>query len=101
MAEFHCTHLPPNLPEPPIAATGCETCIESGRRDWVHLRYCFACGRIGCCNDSPGKHATAHFHATSHPVVRSFEPGEDWFWCYVDDDGFFIDGALPAASYTD
>jgi uncharacterized UBP type Zn finger protein len=51
----------------------------------VHLRLCLACGHVGCCDSSPNRHATKHFHATRHPIVRSFEPGEDWRWCYVDE----------------
>jgi uncharacterized UBP type Zn finger protein len=62
---------------------GCEECLATGSR-WVHLRVCMSCGHVGCCDSSPGKHATHHFHATEHPVVRSYEPGEDWGWCYVD-----------------
>jgi uncharacterized UBP type Zn finger protein len=53
---------------------------------WVHLRMCLACGHVGCCDSSKNKHATGHFHATRHPVMRSFERGEDWAWCYVDED---------------
>jgi uncharacterized UBP type Zn finger protein len=52
---------------------------------WVHLRLCLECGHVGCCDSSPNRHATAHFHSTAHPVIRSFEPGEDWIFCYVDD----------------
>ena len=52
---------------------------------WVHLRMCQRCGHIGCCDNSPGKHATAHHAATNHPLIRSAEPGEDWSWCYVDE----------------
>ena len=62
---------------------GCEECLKSGGR-WVHLRMCLTCGHIGCCDSSPNKHATKHFHQTSHPIMRSFQPGEDWGWCYVD-----------------
>lgn len=62
----------------------CEDCIEIGGQ-WVHLRTCQECGRTGCCDNSPNKHATAHYHATDHPVIRSAEPGEDWFWCYPDE----------------
>ena len=51
---------------------------------WVHLRLCLECGHVGCCDQSRGKHATKHFHRTSHAIMRSFEPGEDWGWCYVD-----------------
>lgn len=59
----------------------CEQCIAEGHR-WVSLRKCLECGRVGCCDSSPGRHASAHFHATAHPVVQSAEPGEDWRWCY-------------------
>ena len=51
---------------------------------WVHLRLCLTCGHVGCCDSSPGRHATRHAHHTAHPVVASFEPGERWAWCYVD-----------------
>lgn len=63
---------------------GCEECLQTGD-EWVHLRLCLACGHVGCCDNSPNKHASAHFRATRHPVMRSFEPGEDWGWCYVDE----------------
>ena len=61
----------------------CEDCIKTGDR-WVHLRLCLTCGHIGCCDSSKNKHATKHFHATHHPVMRSIEPGETWGWCFVD-----------------
>ncbi len=63
---------------------GCVECLEAGTR-WVHLRECLVCGHVGCCDSSVGKHATKHFHATKHPVMRSIEPGERWGWCYVDE----------------
>jgi uncharacterized UBP type Zn finger protein len=63
---------------------GCVECLRSGGR-WVHLRECLTCGHVGCCDSSPNKHATAHFHATKHPIVTSAEPGETWAWCYVDE----------------
>jgi len=63
---------------------GCEECLKTGGR-WLHLRECLSCGHIGCCDSSPGKHATAHFHATSHPIMTSAEPGESWTWCYLDE----------------
>lgn len=66
---------------------GCEECLKAGS-PWVHLRLCLTCGHVGCCDSSPNKHATKHFHATSHPVVRSLEPGESWGWCYVDEQMF-------------
>ncbi|MFB4281655.1 MULTISPECIES: UBP-type zinc finger domain-containing protein [unclassified Nonomuraea] len=78
-----CEHL--STSDDPTAKTpaGCEECLASGGR-WVHLRRCLECGHIGCCDSSPSKHATGHFHATGHPVVQSFEPGESWRWCFVD-----------------
>ena len=81
-----CTHLGA-LPEPaPAARTpgGCEECLASGGR-WVHLRLCLDCGHVGCCDSSPGRHATGHHHDTGHPVVASYEPGEHWRWCYADE----------------
>ena len=65
------------------SAQGCEECLRMGAT-WVHLRECLTCGHIGCCDASPNKHATKHFHASGHPIIQSFEPGEDWRWCYVD-----------------
>lgn len=65
-------------------AKGCEDCLKIGSR-WVHLRECLTCGHVGCCDNSPNKHATAHFHATRHPIVSSAEVGEDWCFCYLDD----------------
>ena len=77
-----CPHLADLDPQPPHT-DGCEECLESGAR-WVHLRLCLTCGHVGCCDSSPGKHATKHFHRSGHPVMASFEPGERWAWCYVD-----------------
>ena len=62
------------------SADGCEECLN----EWVHLRLCRSCGHVGCCDSSKKKHATKHFRAVHHPIVQSFEPGEDWLWCYVD-----------------
>jgi len=62
----------------------CEECIKTGD-GWVHLRICLTCGHVGCCDSSPNRHATKHFHASRHPMVRSIEPGESWGWCYVDE----------------
>jgi uncharacterized UBP type Zn finger protein len=79
-----CAHIESvhDVPEP-HTREGCEDCLAIGGR-WVHLRMCLECGHVGCCDSSPNKHATKHFHGTSHPVVRSFEPGEEWRWCFVD-----------------
>jgi uncharacterized UBP type Zn finger protein len=80
-----CTHLDTvEVVDPPADIPGCEDCLKIGGW-WVHLRMCQRCGHIGCCDNSPNRHATAHFHSTSHPVIRSVEPGEDWSWCYVDE----------------
>lgn len=76
----HLEHLHPVTP----SANGCEECLKIGGQ-WVHLRMCLVCGHVGCCDSSPNKHATKHFHATEHPVMRSVEPGERWAWCFVDE----------------
>jgi uncharacterized UBP type Zn finger protein len=68
----------------PITPDGCAECLATGGR-WVHLRLCLSCGHVGCCDSSPNKHATAHVKGTGHPIVQSFQPGEDWRWCYVDE----------------
>ena len=78
-----CGHLAAVADVTPSSTIGCEDCLREGTR-WVHLRECLACGHVGCCDNSPRRHATAHFNATSHPLMRSFEPGEDWAWCYLD-----------------
>ena len=78
-----CSHILAIEDVTPSSTRGCEECLKVGS-PWVHLRLCLTCGNVGCCDDSPLKHATAHFHETSHPVIKSFEPGEDWGWCYVD-----------------
>jgi monovalent cation/hydrogen antiporter len=80
----HCEHLR-SAPRVMAARTpeGCEECLRDGT-PWVHLRLCLSCGHVGCCDSSIGKHATAHFGATDHPVMRSIEPGEAWRWCFVD-----------------
>ena len=77
-----CTHVDLLHKVTPSAA-GCEECLAVGDR-WVHLRICQTCGHVGCCDSSKNKHASKHFHATTHPIVKSFEPGEDWIWCYID-----------------
>jgi hypothetical protein len=71
--------------EAPVA-DGCVECLAIGAR-WVHLRRCASCGHIGCCDSSPNRHASKHATAVGHPLVQSFEPGEDWYWCYVDEVG--------------
>jgi hypothetical protein len=81
-------------PAVPPSGTGCVECDAVGGW-WVHLRRCTQCGHIGCCDDSPAKHATAHSQQTTHPIIRSFEPGEDWFWNY--ETSSFMEGPQLAA----
>jgi Zn-finger in ubiquitin-hydrolases and other protein len=88
-----CAHIK-LIADVTASADGCEDCLAIGS-DWVHLRLCLICGHVGCCDDSPNRHATAHFHATGHPVMRSHEPGEDWGWCYVDE---LMYDPMPAAA---
>jgi uncharacterized UBP type Zn finger protein len=89
MACDHLKHLHP------VAATssGCEECLKMGST-WVHLRLCLTCGHVGCCDDSPNRHATKHFHATQHPVIASYERGEDWAWCFVDREVLDVPGSV-------
>jgi uncharacterized UBP type Zn finger protein len=85
MASAPCSHIDSiqmtDLPDPLL---GCEECLKIDGR-WMHLRMCLVCGKIGCCDNSPNRHATAHFHESGHPLIRSAEPDEDWIWCYVDE----------------
>ncbi len=78
-----CTHVN-QIENVTPSAEGCEDCLKIGGR-WMHLRLCMTCGHVGCCDDSPNRHATKHFRSTGHPVIKSFEPGEKWRWCYVDE----------------
>ena len=82
-ADAGCSHATSELVATP-GTQGCQECLEHGGK-WVHLRVCMDCGHVGCCDSSPGKHATAHARETGHPVVRSVEPGETWGWCYPDE----------------
>lgn len=77
-----CDHLRAAKPHEPTGK-GCQECLETGG-EWVHLRECLSCGHVGCCDSSPGTHATKHYHATKHPVMQSAQPGEDWRWCFPD-----------------
>jgi hypothetical protein len=79
-----CSHLDQIQEVTPGTPQGCEECLAIGDT-WVHLRLCMICGHVGCCDDSKNKHATKHFHSAGDPIIRSFEPGEDWGWCYVDE----------------
>jgi hypothetical protein len=69
---------------------GCEECLKIGGQ-WVHLRVCRTCGKVGCCDSSPNRHASGHAAEVGHPILSSIEPGEDWSWCAVDEVGFVID----------
>jgi len=87
-----CTHLDQiEVTELPASVDGCEECLRDGGK-WLHLRICLMCGHVGCCDDSPNRHATAHYHESGHPIIHSLEPGENWSWCFVDDIGFVLRG---------
>jgi uncharacterized UBP type Zn finger protein len=79
-----CSHLDQIRDVEPVTRDGCVECLAEGGR-WVHLRLCLACGHVGCCDSSPGKHASKHGTQDGHAIAQSFEPGETWRWCYVDD----------------
>ena len=78
-----CSHTTQIKQVQPHTPQGCEECLARGD-DWVHLRLCLSCGHVGCCDSSKNKHATEHFRKTGHPIMQSFELGEDWQWCYID-----------------
>ena len=80
-----CTHLDTiKVLQLPDSVAGCEDCLRDGGV-WLHLRICLGCGHVGCCDDSPSRHASAHGRASGHPIIRSLEPGEDWSWCFQDE----------------
>ncbi|HEX3692748.1 MAG TPA: UBP-type zinc finger domain-containing protein [Solirubrobacteraceae bacterium] len=81
--QVHITQLPE-------AVDGCEDCLASGDA-WLHLRICLECGKVGCCDDSPNRHARAHAHTSGHPLIRSLEPGETWSWCFLDEVGLRLE----------
>ena len=78
-----CAHLN-TIREVTPSALGCEECLRSGDA-WLHLRICRTCGHVGCCDQSPNRHATKHFHLTRHPIIEGYDPPEGWGWCYVDE----------------
>ena len=86
-----CPHVDQARDVSPRTPNGCEECLKLGWQ-WVHLRLCQECGHVGCCDQSRGKHATAHYHSTEHAIMKSFQPGEDWSWCYIDE--LFIEPAV-------
>jgi uncharacterized UBP type Zn finger protein len=85
-----CTHLDQIVVDRPSSVAGCEDCLAIGG-SWVHLRVCRSCGRVGCCDSSPNRHASRHARTSGHPIISSLEPGEDWSYCYVDDLAFVIE----------
>jgi uncharacterized UBP type Zn finger protein len=81
----NCIHIEQSKDDvKPKTPEGCEECLKTGDT-WIHLRLCLACGHVGCCDDSKNKHASKHFKGIGHPVMKSFEPGEDWKYCFIDD----------------
>lgn len=93
-----CTHLDQVDEGARPSADGCEDCLREGGH-WVHLRMCRSCGHVGCCDSSPAKHASAHGVLPGHALISSFEPGEDWWWCYLDEVGFTVPDA-PTFSHS-
>ena len=96
MAET-CTHLG-TIDAVAPNSEGCEDCLAVGGR-WVHLRRCTVCGHVGCCDSSPNRHATQHFRTIGHPVIQSYEPGEEWYWCFVDQVAFELDEDGPSPAH--
>lgn len=90
-----CVHVDQTEDVRPDSADSCLECVASGSR-WVHLRECQTCGHVACCDSSPNRHASGHHQSTGHPIVRSFEPGETWWWCYEDGLMFERDDTAPA-----
>src|SRR5262245_34290484 len=91
MATPLCSHLDQiAVTRLPATIEGCEECLAIGSR-WVHLRMCMACGKIGCCDSSPNRHASRHARDEGHAIARSAEPGEEWSWCYVDEVAFVVE----------
>jgi len=88
-----CTHLAEQIAEP--RTQHCEECGST-----FNLRLCTECGHVGCCDNSPGRHATGHFHESAHALIQSFEPGEEWIWCYVDEVAVEIEGAAPSPAHS-
>ena len=87
MPEQKCSHLTHYQwkKAPPARTAGCEECLKTGD-EWFHLRLCLECGHVGCCDSSKNKHATKHYHHAKHPVIQSFQPGENWRWCFIDEE---------------
>ena len=86
-----CEHLDQLQVDKPDSVEGCEECLRMGSR-WVHLRVCRTCGKVGCCDSSPNRHASAHARESGHPLASSMEPGERWTWCFVDEVAIELEG---------
>jgi hypothetical protein len=94
----NCSHLDTIKSVEP-GSNGCQECLQMGDR-WFHLRICMACGHVGCCDNSTNRHATRHAFDMKHPIIRSFEPGEEWLWCYADQLLFELDCLQPGPWHT-
>ena len=91
-----CSHLDQmRVTALPVSIAGCEECLKIGSA-WVHLRMCMTCGKVGCCDSSPNRHASRHARSEAHPIARSAEPGEDWSWCFVDEVAFVVERGSAA-----
>lgn len=98
MSRGPCEHQS-DVREVTPSGNGCENCMRTGG-SWISLRLCMTCGHVGCCDSSPNRHATAHWHENpNHRLIRSFEHGENWWWCFEDQIGFDVPGAGPAPSH--
>jgi hypothetical protein len=85
-----CTHIDQTVvTQLPESVPGCEDCLADGGV-WLHLRICLSCAHVGCCDDSPGRHATKHAKSSDHQLIRSLEPGEEWCWCFADEIAMLI-----------
>ncbi|MBO6794529.1 MAG: UBP-type zinc finger domain-containing protein [Balneolaceae bacterium] len=80
-----CTHTESIEFKAPFTDLVCKQCLDRGDK-WVHLRMCMSCGNIGCCDSSKNKHARKHYLRHEHPIIRSVEPGEEWVYCFIDDE---------------
>jgi hypothetical protein len=93
-----CTHVE-DIRDIAPSGDGCAECLHTGSA-WVQLRRCTTCGHVGCCDSSPNRHATAHNASSGHPLIQSFEPGENWYWCFVDEMGFILENQGPSPSHS-
>ena len=98
MSTDTCSHLDQIDLEVGPGGPGCSECLANGGQ-WVHLRRCVTCGHIGCCDSSPARHASAHATSTEHALIQSYEPGEDWLWCFIDEIAFEIPALTPGVSH--